>query len=109
MSTEPIEPRTDAQIMADLAHEVVEGQWRAEKNTSCHCHPEYEPCCPECGNMKDWGHKPSCRLVRLVNEARGLLLVYNEQVERRLGTEVAFSDFVEVPEALLVTDEEKYQ
>lgn len=44
----PIELRSTNQIMADLLQLALDGEWSGRANTSCHCHPEYVACCPEC-------------------------------------------------------------
>lgn len=42
---------------------LSEDQWSAKYNTKCHCHPEWNPCCPQCEAPKSDGkHEPRTRI-----------------------------------------------
>lgn len=79
------EPRTVRDIIADLLRLALEGEWSGRVNTGCHCHPEYTPCCPECGAREhpEGEHKADCARMTLISEARAFLRVENELSDAR--------------------------
>jgi hypothetical protein len=92
---EPAEPRSTNDIIYDLLQIAIETQWSDRKNTSCHCHPEYAACCPECDTLlydpsdsrheTENEHKPDCRRMALIREADAYLRVENELAEENGG------------------------
>jgi hypothetical protein len=87
--------RRSIEIMADLLEKTIDGQWSAEQNTACHCHPEYAAVCPECKAFRDshlfgrlagqggQGHAKDCPRIVLIEEAREFLKRENEAAEAR--------------------------
>lgn len=89
-----MEPRTNSQIVADLLQVAIDSQWSDESNTSCSCHPEYTPCCPECGELAyphvpfgsprvEGVHKPDCKRMALIRETQAFLRAENLLAEER--------------------------
>lgn len=78
MTTE--EPRTTADIMADLLEIVEEGQW-VETYEPCPrgCCGEWETKCPECGAQVG-EHEPGCKVHHVIQEAQAFV-----EVERELA------------------------
>lgn len=73
------EPRTTADIIRDLFEFALDREWSGSGNTSCNCHPTYEPACPECGAYEDdHKHEPGCKLARILQEAQAFLVVEDE-------------------------------
>jgi len=96
----PIELRSTNQIMADLLQLALDGEWSGRANTSCHCHPEYVACCPECEeteydhsqstfDVKQNKHKTDCKRMALIEETRAFLRVENTLAEER-GEETVY-------------------
>lgn len=94
------EPRTINDIMSDLLQLAIDGEWSGQVNTSCHCHPEYSACCPECGALEyehaSFGskrahgeHEKDCKRMALIEETRAYLRVENTLAEER-GEEGAY-------------------
>lgn len=101
--TDNIEVRTNIHIIADLLRFVVKTEWSGQRNTACHCHPEYSDCCPECNNFKyvpfkfnsqqseNEVHQDSCALAALIKESRAVIDAENELREKN-GEDYIFYD-----------------
>lgn len=81
--------RTNAAIICDLLRHVVDTEWSGQRNTACHCHPEYEAACPSCSALayergrEDKKHNEGCELEALIEESRAFLHAENELIGAR--------------------------
>jgi len=89
---------TNEELLSGLLKLIVNEQWSGRTNTSCQCHPEYIPSCPNCKAPKYTRinldrhyvsdpilntHKPDCERLKLIKETTAILTKYNEQQEEQ--------------------------
>ena len=72
-------------MMVELLQLAIDDQWSGQANTSCHCHPEYTPGCPQCcAREYDGGeHTTDCSRNALITEVRAFLQAENDLAEAR--------------------------
>ena len=85
------EPRTLLDMMEDLLQFARDRQWSGQRNTSCHCHPDYHNACPECHVFEykpgvydeQSDHAPDCKLAALIREVDAFLTAEQASLAQR--------------------------
>lgn len=77
--------------MIELLQKVIDDQWSDQCNTACHCHPEYRPCCRECGDL-EYSHKDDCSRIELIKRAQAFLRAENEEYIKQGDEELFIPD-----------------
>jgi hypothetical protein len=66
------------ELIVELLQKVIDDQWSDRCNVACHCHPEYRPCCRECGQL-EYKHLEDCSRIQLIKTVQAFLRAENEE------------------------------